>query len=256
MGLIDARHAVSPRDSQVPAWEALSEKEKDEYDLLMSVYAAMVDRMDQAIGKVFAKVKELGQWDNTLVLFLADNGGCAEDVNRTPNIPPGPVEGYRTLGAAWANASNTPYRKYKSTDYEGGNCTPFIAHWPNVISPGTMTDQVGHIIDILPTFMDVAGATCPEEFHGRKIKPIAGKSLLPVFQGRERRPHEFLFWQYGKAKAVRQGKWKLVRFGKADWELYDLEADRTELNNLANKHGDRVDRMARAWDSWWRQCKE
>jgi len=255
MGIVDARYAVSPRDPKVPAWDTLSEKKKDEYDLLMAVYAAMVDRMDQATGRIFAKVKELGKWENTLVLFLSDNGGCAENVNTTPDIPPGPVESYRTLGAAWANACNTPYRKYKATDYHGGNCTPFIARWPGVIKGGTITDQVGHIIDILPTFMDITGAKYPTEFEGRAIKPVAGKSLLPVFRGRQRKPHDMLFWQYGAAKAVRQGKWKLVRYGKVDWELYDLDADRTELHDLAGKYPGRVRQMAQAWQSWFDACK-
>jgi len=255
MGIIDAKYAVSPRDPKVPAWETLSEKDKDEYDLLMSVYAAMVDRMDQAIGRVFAKVKELGSWDDTLIMFLADNGGCAENVNTTPDTPPGPVESYRTLGAAWANACNTPYRKYKSSDYEGGNCTSFIAHWPGVIEPGTMTDKVGHIIDIMPTMMEVAGASYPETFDGRKIKPLAGKSLLPIFEGRQREGHEWLFWQFGSAKAARQGKWKLVRFGNVDWQLYDLEADRTELHDVAKEHPDRVEQMIAACEQWWKECK-
>jgi arylsulfatase len=175
---------------------------KDQADLRMAVYAAMVDRMDQAIGKVFDKVKQIGKWKNTLVLFLADNGGCPETPDKTPDIPPGPVEGYRALGPAWANASNSPYRKFKSTDYEGGNCTPFIAYWPGVIKPGAITDQVGHIIDILPTFMEMAGAIYPDRIDGRKLKPVAGKSLLPIFRGIQRQGHDVLYWQYGKAKAV------------------------------------------------------
>ena len=255
MGIIDAKYAVSPRDPKVPAWDTLTDEQKDKNDLLMAVYVAMIDRMDQAIGRVLEKVEHLGKSQNTLVIFLADNGGCAENVNTTPNTPPGPVESYRTVGAAWANASNTPYRKYKATDYEGGNCTPFIAYWPGVIKGGTMTDQVGHIIDILPTFMDISGAKYPAEFGGRVIKPVAGKSLLSIFRGKERKPHDMLFWQFGGAKAVRQGKWKLVRLGKADWELYDLDEDRTELNNLAKEHPGRVKQMADAWQSWLKECK-
>ena len=254
MGLLDPKYAMSPRDEKVPKWESLSDSEKDKADLAMAVYAAMIDRMDQAIGRVFAKVKEIGKWENTLVLFLSDNGGCAETPDKTPDIPPGPVEGYRALGPAWANASNTPYRKYKSTDYEGGNCTPFIAYWPGVIESGTMTDQVGHIIDMAPTFMDVAGASYPNRINGRKTKAFAGKSLLPIFQGKQRHGHDALYWQFGQAKAVRMGDWKLVRFGKADWELYNLEKDRTELNNLANKYPGKVQHMAALWEKWWTEC--
>ena len=256
MGIVDPKYASSPRDEKVPAWDTLSDSEQDKADLTMAVYAAMVDRMDQAIGRVFEKVRQLGKWENTLVIFLADNGGCAETPNTTPNVPPGPVESYRSLGPAWANACNTPYRKYKSTDYEGGNCTAFIAHWPGVIKAGTMTDQVGHIIDILPTFMEITAAAYPGEIEGRKLKPLAGKSLLPVFRGRQRKPHDVLFWQYGRAKAVRTGKWKLVKYGDADWELYDLEEDRTELKNLAGQYPQRVEEMAGLWTDWRAKCAE
>ncbi|HIJ52143.1 MAG TPA: sulfatase-like hydrolase/transferase [Planctomycetes bacterium] len=127
IGMLDPKFGNSPRDERVKKWDSLSKSQQDAEDLKMAVYAAMIERMDYGIGRVFAKLKEIGRWQNTLVLFLSDNGGCAETPDTTPNIPPGPVEGYRALGPAWANASNTPYRKYKSTDYEGGNCTPFIA---------------------------------------------------------------------------------------------------------------------------------
>ncbi|RLG28007.1 arylsulfatase, partial [Methanosarcinales archaeon] len=256
MGLIDPKFKMSPRDKQVKAWDELSDEKKDEEDLKMAVYAAMIDRVDQGLGKVFAKLKELGQWNNTLIMFLSDNGGCAETPDTTPNIPPGPVESYRAVGPAWANASNTPYRKYKSSDYHGGNCTPFIAHWPGVIKPNTMTDQVGHIIDVVPTFLELAGASYPEKFEGRKLKPLAGKSLLPVFQGKRRKGHDVLYWQYGKAKAVRRGDWKLVKFDKADWELYNLAEDRTELNNLAQQHPDKVKELTQLWETWWADCKK
>ncbi len=261
MGILDAKYKLSPRDEGVPSWESLSDSQKDQADLKMAVYAAMVDRMDQGIGKVLAKIKTLGKWENTLVLFLADNGGCPETPDTTPDIPPGPVEGYRALGPAWANASNAPYRKYKSTDYEGGACTPFIASWPGVIKQGTITDQVGHIIDVLPTFIDMTGAVYPEQISGspqdalrQKLKPLAGKSLLPILQGRQRQGHDVLYWQFSRAKAIRTGKWKLVRYGQADWELYDLEKDRTELNNLAVQHPQKVKQMTALWEDWWIKC--
>ncbi len=256
MGIIDPKYKPSPRDPRVPAWDTLSAEKQDEEDLKMAVYAAMIDRMDQAIGRVFEKVRQLGKWDNTLIMFLADNGGCAETPNTTPDIPPGPVESYRSLGPAWANASNTPYRKYKSSDYEGGACTPFIAHWPGVIKPGTFTDQFGHIIDIVPTLMEITGATYPSQLNGRKLKTVAGKSLLPIFQGKKREPHDAVFFQFGAAKAVRTGKWKLVKFGKSDWELYDLDADRTELNDLAAQKPERVKEMEAMWQKWWNECKK
>ncbi len=256
IGMFDPKYQMSPRDERVPSWDSLSDSQKDRADLRMAVYAAMIDRMDQAVGRVFAKVKKIGKWKNTLILFLADNGGCPETPDTTPGIPPGPVEGYRTVGPEWANASNTPYRKYKSTDYEGGNCTPFIAYWPGVIKPGTKTDQVGHIIDIMPTFMELTGAEYPGRIDNRKLKSLAGKSLLPIFKGERRQGHDVLYWQFGKAKAVRTEDWKLVRLGQADWELYDLDKDRTELNNLASQHPQKVKQMAGMWENWWKKCRE
>jgi arylsulfatase len=256
MGIIKAEHAMSPREANVKAWDQLSDEQKDAEDLKMAVYCAMIDRVDQNLGRLFKKVKELGEWENTLIMFLADNGGCPEQPNTTPEVPPGPVESYRTISVGWANASNTPYRKFKSTDYEGGACTPFIAHWPGVIKPGVITEQVGHIIDITPTFMDISGASYPKEINGNKTKPPAGKSLLPIFQGKEREPHSEIYWQFGKARAVRQGDWKLVGLGKSKWELYNLKSDRTELNNLAGKHPEKVATMGKMWDDWMKACKQ
>jgi arylsulfatase len=252
MGIIGPKHRLTPRASK--AWDELSEEQKDAEDLKMAVYCAMIDRVDQNLGRVFAKVKELGQWENTLVMFLSDNGACSEQPNTTPNIPPGPVESYRTVSVGWANASNTPYRKFKSTDYEGGTRTPFIAYWPGVIKPG-ITEQVGHIIDITPTFMDITGAEYPERINGQKTKPPAGKSLLPIFRGKERAPHEELYWKFGRAKAVRQGDLKAVRLGNAPWELYDLRADPTEMTDLAGSRPDKLGELIGLWEAWDKASK-
>ncbi|MCF7973230.1 MAG: arylsulfatase [Phycisphaerae bacterium] len=257
MGILDPKiAALSKRDKSVTAWDTLTDAQKEAEDLNMAVYAAMIDRLDQNIGRVIAKLKALGKFDNTLILFLADNGGCAENVNTTPNIAPGPVESYRTVGPPWANASNTPYRKFKSTDFEGGNCTPFIVHWPRAIKPGQVTDQTGHIIDIMPTFMELAGASYPDELDGRQIKPLAGKSLVPVFQGKIRQPHDAIYWQYGQGFAIRKGNFKLVKLGKASaWELYDFSKDRTETNDLAAVFPERVASMKQDWEQWWQENK-
>ena len=246
MGIIGPNHKLTPRASK--AWDDLTEKQKDEEDLKMAVYAAMIDRVDQNLGRLFAKLKELGKWDNTLIMFLTDNGACPEQPNTTPNIPPGPVESYRTVSVGWANASNTPYKKFKSTDYEGGIRTPFIAHWPGVIKPG-MTDQVGHIIDVSATFRDITGAKYPKEILGNKTKPPLGKSLLPIFKGEVREPHKEIYWHFSRANAVRQGDLKVVRAGKA-WELYNLKADPTETNNLAKKMPEKTAELARMWEAW------
>jgi arylsulfatase A-like enzyme len=251
MGIIGPNHKLTPRASK--AWDDLSEEQKDAEDLKMAVYAAMIDRVDQNLGRLFAKVKELGQWDNTLIMFLTDNGACPEQPNTTPNIPPGPVESYRTVSVGWANASNTPYRKFKSTDYEGGIRTPFIAHWPGVIKPG-MTNQVGHIIDVSATFRDITGAKYPKEILGNKTKPPLGKSLLPILKGKEREPHKEIYWHFSRANAVRQGELKVVRAGKA-WELYDLKADPTETNNLAKERPEKTAELAKMWEDWRKDYK-
>ena len=251
MGIIGPAHRLSPRASK--AWNDLSEEQKDAEDLKMAVYAAMIDRVDQNLGRLFAKVRELGAWDNTLIMFLTDNGACPEQPNTTPNIPPGPVESYRTISVGWANASNTPYRKFKSTDYEGGIRTPFIAHWPGVIKPG-MTNQVGHIIDVSATFRDITGAKYPEEILGNKTKPPLGKSLLPIFKGKEREPHAEIYWHFNRANAVRQGDLKVVRAGK-DWELYDLKADPTEMHDLAKERPEKTAELAQMWEDWRQNYK-
>ena len=268
LGLIDGHWSLSPRDPTVPKWDEI--EDKDGWDLTMAVYAAMIDRMDQGIGRIMAKVRELGIEDNTLVLFLSDNGACAEDYRAfqttAPDIPPGPMESYRTQQVPWANASNTPFRKFKWWVQEGGIATPLIAYWPKVIKDGRrITDEVGHIMDIVPTCMDIAGAES-------SAVPLEGRSLLPVFQGNQRQGHEVLYWQFGSCAAVRKGKWKLVaphpnpragidhfseggeseRKGNDEkrWELYDMESDRTELNNLADKYPHKVKEMADLYDTW------
>ena len=252
MGIIGPDHKLTPRASK--AWDDLSDEQQDAEDLKMAVYAAMIDRVDQNLGRLFAKVKELGEWDNTLIMFLTDNGACPEQPNTTPDIPPGPVESYRTVSVGWANASNTPYRKFKSTDYEGGIRTPFIAHWPGVIKPG-MTNQVGHIIDISATFRDITRAKYPKQIQGKKTKPPVGKSLLPIFKGDERKPHKEIFWRFNRANAVRQGDLKVVRAGKV-WELYDLKADPTETNNLAKERPMKTAELSQMWEDWNEECKK
>ena len=252
MGIIGPDHKLTPRASK--AWDDLSDEQQDAEDLKMAVYAAMIDRVDQNLGRLFAKVKELGEWDNTLIMFLTDNGACSEQPNTTPDIPPGPVESYRTVSVGWANASNTPYRKFKSTDYEGGIRTPFIAHWPGVIKPG-MTNQVGHIIDISATFRDITGAKYPKKIQGKKTKPPVGKSLLPIFKGDERKPHKEIFWRFNRANAVRQGDLKVVRAGKV-WELYDLKADPTETKNLAKERPMKTAELSQMWEDWNEECKK
>ena len=188
------------------------------------------------------------------MLFPSDNGACAEDWHATPDVPPGPIDSYRTVDLPWANASDTPFRKFKRWTYEGGITTPLVACWPGTIKSGTITSQVRHVIDILPTLCEVAGIEYPKEYRGQKIIPSEGKSLVPVFQGKQRDAHEWLFWEHVGNKAVRHGKWKLVGGGNPtelnNWRLYDLEGDRTELKDLAEEYPERLKQMAQAWCDW------
>jgi arylsulfatase A-like enzyme len=258
MGLISDKWKMSPRDPQTQPWA--QEEDKDLMDLKMAVYAAQIERMDYGVGRVLDKIRELGARDNTLVMFLADNGGCAEGGprgfdNRKNGLPPGGVDSFMSYGQAWANASNTPFRRYKHWVHEGGIATPFIAYWPGVIkNGGAITRDVGHLIDVMATCLDVAGAEYPREYNGQKITPPEGKSLRPVFEGRGRPGHEALFWEHEGNRAVRQGQWKLVAIEGKSWELYDLEADRTELNSLAAERPEKVNELKALYESWAKRC--
>jgi arylsulfatase len=223
----------------------------------MEVYAAMIDSVDQNIGRLLRSLDELGVADNTLILFLADNGGCAETPGgNDPNQVPGPKEFYSHVGPGWATASNTPFRRYKQYCHEGGIATPLVARWPKAIKPGVRTEQVGHIIDFLPTFLDMAKAEYPNahpEFGGEIIS-LDGKSLLRVLQGREREPHEHLYWHWSSNRAVRKGDWKLAWDKHAKtWELYDLSSDRTEAHDLAAQHPELVAELTDKWNAWARK---
>ena len=253
LGIVDSKWALSPRDEEVRPWDEA--ENKDDWSLRMAVYAAMIDRMDQGIGRVLDTVKQMGAEDNTLVLFLSDNGGCHESVAGRKLDQPGTQPGERGSFVAyerpWANASNTPFRLFKHWIHEGGISTPLIARWPAVIKQrGELTHQVGHIIDIMATCIDVAGTTYPETFDGKPITPLEGKSLLPVFENRTREPHEALFWEHFKNRGVRQGKWKLVATKAGDWELYDLDADRTELHSLLETHPEKAKELNALYDAW------
>ena len=250
LGLVEARWPLTPRDSEAPAWA--DAPNKDDLDLRMAVYAAQIDRMDQNVGRIVAKIRQLEQTDNTLIMFLSDNGGCAEVVDHgKPGVPAGDKDSFLSYGLPWANASNTPFRLYKHWVHEGGISTPLIAHWPAVIRQhGGITSQVGHVIDLMATCIDVAGAEYPASFHEKPIIPLEGKSLLPTFRGQQRAGHDAIFWEHEGNRAVRQGKWKLVSRYPGKWELYDLEADRTELHDLAADHPDKVKELTSLYDRW------
>ncbi len=258
MGILTPSTELSPPDEGSIPWDTLNDKDKKHWDLLMSIYAAMVDRADQNIGKLLAKIKELGIENNTLVMFLSDNGGCHESLHLTPGVTPGGVDSYDTYDLSWANASNTPFRKFKRWSHEGGVSTPFIVKWPGVVkNEGALTRQPGHVIDIMATCADVAGVEYPKTFDGRDILPLNGISLLPIFKGKQRKGHDAIFWKYSDGAAVRKGKWKLVRpqEGDTNWYLYDIENDRTELHDLKSTYPEKAKELLDLWTAWDKQMQ-
>jgi arylsulfatase len=287
-GILKAHWKLTDRDPTQPSW---SEAEQDEQFRAwtlrcMEVYAAQVDRMDQGIGRVVQALERNGQLANTLVVFLADNGACAEDIPQDVTVDelvdklmiarretrsgepvhfgndatrmPGPENTYQSYGVAWANLSNAPFRLYKHWIHEGGISTPLIAHWPAGIDAkqnGTIRHAPGYLPDIMATIVDATGATYPSTFAGHAVDALEGQSLLPVFAndatGEDRRP---MFWEHEGNAAVRIGKWKLVKRYPRAWELYDMDADRTELHDLAAREPERVRQMAAQYDAWAKRC--
>jgi len=249
MGLVRSQWKLTPRDDEVAAWETLSDEKKKFEDLTMATYAAMVDRLDRNIGRLVTKLKKMGAWDNTLLLFLSDNGACPFQRTKRPEIPPWRPDSYLTYHKGWAQLCNTPFRLYKQNQHEGGISTPLIAHWSGIVEAGSMTDQPGHLIDIMATLLDITGTGYPDRWNGHKLRPLRGESLLPILQGRRREPHPELFFEFSRYKGLRAGKWKIA-WRKGPWELYDVEADRTELNNLADKMPQKVAEMAAHHEAW------
>jgi arylsulfatase len=285
LGLIDAKWALS---EQAGDWTSVTNKDWEAR--CMEVYAAMIDCMDQGIGRIVAELKNQNRLDNTLIFFLQDNGGCAENMGRNlnraesptplkpfgpddlqpkiwppmqtrdgrwvrtgPQVMPGPPDSYVAYGKAWANVSNTPFREYKHWQHEGGVSTPLIVHWPKGIpagSNGKLEAQPGHLIDLMATCVDVGRVRYPKEFNGEKIKPMEGVSLLPALKGRSLNRKQPIFWEHEGNRAIRDGKWKLVAKENQPWELYNMEADRTEMHDLAAKYPKRVQRMSANWEAW------
>jgi arylsulfatase A-like enzyme len=274
-GLVDPHWKVPARDSRVPAWSRASFKDWEIER--MAVYAAQVDLMDQGIGRIVSKLTELGVKDNTLVLFMSDNGGNYEEIGglapnearpiympkvtregkpvipgNLPTIMPGPATTFQSYGAPWGNVSNTPFRLYKHYAHEGGISTPLIACWPREIRDrGSITRQVGHEVDIMATCLDITGTPYPASSKaGTPPPPLEGRSLRPVFQSGKIADRGMLFWEHEGNCAARDGNWKLVSAFPNNWELYDMNIDRTETTNLADANPERVDRMAAAYKAW------
>ncbi|MDR1810507.1 MAG: arylsulfatase [Prevotella sp.] len=249
--------------------------------LAMAVHAAMIDRVDKGVGQLVAALKKNGQYENTLILFMSDNGASNErcenyspgdndrpDLTRDgrpiiypkhKEVLPGPETTFAAIGPEWANAANTPFRFWKARMYEGGICTPMIAHWPKGIRENVsgITPQLGHVMDVMATCIDLAETNYPQTFRGQTIIPMEGKSLVPVFKTGKREGHDYIGFEHFGEKAYRSNDgWKIVKGGGKDakWELYDLKTDRTEMHNLAQQMPDKVKEMAALYDKWAERC--
>ena len=258
MGLFPKNTQMAPRDAQVPAWNTLSPEEQEEFAMRMAVYAAQVDAMDQGIGRIMEALEERGQTDNTIVLFLSDNGACAEHLGNSHRID-GSADTYESYRRNWANLSSTPYKEYKHHTNEGGIATPLIVHYPNGVKKklnGTFVSEYGHIIDIMPTFVELSGAQYPTTFKGHEITLMEGVSLTPNFVGKKTGRGE-TFWEHEANIGVRDGKWKIVTktlegepYQEDSIRLYDMKKDPTELHDLAKKKPALKARLYADWNRW------
>ncbi|PWV45391.1 arylsulfatase [Chitinophaga sp. S165] len=272
LGLINpATTPLSPRIHNQLTWDKNPDKEWDAR--AMAVHAAMVDRMDQGIGRLIQALRETGKLDNTIIVFLSDNGASPENCMRygpgfdrpgqtrdgkeisypvKKDVLPGAQTTFASIGERWANVVNTPYQYAKAQSYEGGVRTPMIAYWPKGIkAKGGFTAQLGHVMDFMPTFLDVAKASYPQTYKGHNITPYAGISLLPALEGKKQQEHDALYNEHFNARYVREGNWKLVSLsGDSTWHLYKINQDETELNDLAAQHPEVVSRMAAQWRQW------
>ena len=294
-GIISANCVLTPRGVEIPEWK--DEPLKDWQIRRMQVFAAMVDIMDQGIGKIITTLEQKGILDNTIIFYMQDNGGCAETqgtdqpevqptaeqaklkpfsydsvftgkkplysrdgrwVRNGIGVMPGDANTFSTYGMEWANVSNTPYRLYKHWTHEGGIATPLVVHWPKgIIKKGEIRNQPGHLIDIMATCLAITGVQYPTKFNGNEIQPFEGKNLVPAFNNLPI-VRKFIFWEHEGNRAIRTGNWKLVstlttlkKFTAADenkWELYDLQKDPSELNNLATKFPEKVKELAQLWE--------
>lgn len=281
LGIIKDEWKCSPRDDNSFPWEEA--QHKDWEDARMATYAAQIDVMDQGIGRIVNTLKECDIFDDTVIIFLSDNGGCAEFlredggedgswcenygtvasdgtqtvVGNNPERMPGDCSTFMSYDLPWANASNSPFRLFKSWVHEGGISTPFILHWPNGIEhPGRIHHKPWIMLDIVATIYEVAGVKYPKHYHKKKIPRLEGESFLRVLTNSSSASrHHPIFWEHQGNRAVRQGRWKLVNRHEDDWELYDMENDRTELNNLAQKEKGRVELMVGMWRKWADRCE-
>ena len=236
------RGPLIPEYTDYYPWEGLSEKQKDSLDLEMAVFAAIIDRMDQNIGRVLDKLESDGKLENTIVMFLVDNGSCPFYSNKS-DVAPGPANSYWCLRSAWANVGNTPYRQYKQCGHEGGSKTPFIVSWPGHIKANSITHQVGHVVDLAPTFLDILDVEYPSKINGFPSLALNGSSLMPIFKGEERVEPDYFMSGLDKHRMFRSGKYKIARINGQDWELYNIIKDPSEMNNIALEMPEKVEEL-------------
>ena len=254
LGVIDKSCKLSPRDDEVRAWNDVNEEKKQEMAYRMAVYAAQIDCIDQNIGRMIDYLKKTDQFDDTLILFLSDNGACAEGGEfgggEAKNVNKRDIPLFTTIGQAWANASNTPFRRYKHYVHEGGISTPLIAHWPEQIrsQKGTLNHSPSYLIDIMPTILEASGAKYPEVYNGNRIYPIEGSSMIPLFIKGIWQEHELMFWEHESNCTLRKGKWKAIqKYDTGNWELFNLDNDRSELNDLADMNPEVLKLITSKW---------
>ncbi|WZO98158.1 arylsulfatase [Isosphaeraceae bacterium EP7] len=237
------------------AWSSLTQEQKDLQSLKMAIHAAMVDRLDREVGRVITQLETMGVLDDTLILFASDNGASAEQIIRGDEhdqaAPPGSARTYLSLGPGWSTAANTPFRLHKSWNHEGGIATPLIAHWPSRIKDrGKVRTSPGHLVDIVPTILELAGVAPPERWSGEPRPLLPGRSLVPALDGDAIVSREFLYFRHEKNRGLRAGDWKIVGAGEnSPWELYDLSVDRSETTNLAAQRPEKLQELINLWRS-------
>ena len=255
---------------QNPAWEDLPQDRQEDLAYRMAVFAAMIEHIDRGIGRIIDRLKETGELDNTLILFTSDNGACYEwgpfgfdersrsgvtHLHKGKDLKKiGGPDTYHSVGSAWSCLSNTPLRMYKHYNHEGGNCSPFIAHWPEgTVQPDRWVRTPMHLFDIMPTICEITESEYPETYRGERIHPQEGTSLVPLFNA-QNLPERSLCFDHFEASAIRRGKWKLLkgntRYPNRDWELYDMEIDRCETSDLSSEHPELVKSLEREWTEW------
>lgn len=253
LGILGDNPVLSPRPQGTPAWDSLSAKDQDLEDLRMATYAAMIDKVDQNIGRLIAHLKETGDFENTLILFFSDNGACPFNRNKNIDKMPWEAHSHWTYDTGWAHACNTPHREFKQKQHEGGISSPMIAHWPEGLKTkgGSITREVGHLVDVMPTLLDLTDVAYPETYAGRSLKPLRGRSMLPIFAGESPTPRGELYFTFGSQNhALREGDLKIVARNSGPWELYNVVKDRSELNDLIEEQTDIAKKLIAKWDAW------